>query len=584
MLAATTVEQVKSYSDIVPIISEYVQLKRKGRNYVGFCPFHSEKTASFTVSPEKHIWHCFGCHASGNLISFIMKIDNLSFVEAITTLAKRLGIEVKEDSSSPFYTEEEKNKKQIRDILYEARELYKISLSNNPKLLDYLSQRGISQQSIKRFHLGYAAHDNSLINDLNKKQFSADNIAQSGLFISSNSNSFPRFKNRLIVPIIDYQGRTVAFGGRILDNANNQAKYINSEESLIFNKRKILFGLNQAQSIIREQNFALIMEGYMDVIMAHQYGFQNTVAVMGTALTEPHIQKLKRFTDTLYLAFDNDEAGRTAIQRSLPGLQKFGMKIFIINYSEKDPADFLEKHGAEKFQVLIKNAYSFLDYFYKLCKSRYGIASIEARSKIIQDIIPYLKKEQDPIIQDHYIKKISQDLKIKHDFILAKSKKIATIVNNTRIVNINSQNNKYKKAEEAIIYLIATNLESRKYILETISLDDLIDEKAKIIYRKVQSTNLKNKDLIELLDREEDKSYLTKIIFKGEDYNYQVNLGQLYQDYIQVLKQYQRNNKINLIKDDINKLANSGDSAQNDDKIKKLFLELSELKKLDLNQ
>lgn len=575
MLSQETINQVKSNADIIAIISEYVPLKKRGRNYIGLCPFHAEKTPSFTVSPDKQIWHCFGCHESGNLITFIQKIDNLNFVEAVTFIANRMGIKIIEDNKPQYISAEEKEFNQIRDILFQSRQYFEESLKKNKPAQNYLSQRKITDRSIKDFHIGYAPGTYDLLKELEKNGFEKELILKSGIAYQDDSGQVElRFRNRIIFPIIDYQGRTIGFGGRVFqEESANYAKYVNSEESLFFNKRKILFGLNLAKRTIQEKESVILMEGYMDVIMAHQFGFKNTVATMGTALTQEHIQKLMRFTKTFYLALDSDEAGQKAIERSLELLTKYDIKVFIVHYTEKDPADCLIQHGSDEFAKAITQAKSMLDHQYELAQQKYGIHTIESRSTIINEMIPFLKKEQDTIVKNYYIKRISRDLGVELEFIVARLKKIDNIGRVKQFIPVQKTKDKYFKAQEELLYLITTDLEIRSVIGKNLDQDDFLDERAKKIYTQALNCDLINQDFLNSLTEKGDQLFLSEILIKGEE---EKNSRLAFQDYINLLKDYHRNQKIMSLKNQLKELEKQ---ENQEEKITKLLQEMNILYK-----
>lgn len=574
MLSRQTVDQVKAFTDIISIISDYIPLKRKGRNFVGFCPFHSEKTPSFTVSPDKLIWHCFGCHESGDLIAFVRKIDNLSFVEAVTVIAKKIGVEVTEDETSPFITQEEKDFKQVRDILFSIRDYFEAALLHASSAKSYFLDRGLTERTIKEFHLGYAPDTNDLVPLLIQQGFSERNIQRTGVFYLNQAGQLElRFRGRVIYPIIDYQGRTVGFGGRIFSQIDTAlAKYINSEETPFFNKRKLLFGLSLATQSIREKGFAILMEGYMDVIMAHQFGFKNTVGSMGTALTEDHIQKLKRFTRTVYLAMDSDAAGQKAIERSLELLRKYEFNIFIVHYDAKDPADFLMQNGQDAFSEILKKAQSYIDYMYLQAKKRYGMSSIELKSRIIGEIIPLLKKETDPIIQSHYVKNIAKDLGVDFELILARLKKVDNMSTLKRIDTFNRQKDRFQKAEEILIYLMATDLEKRARILESLTIDEWHDDKIRSLVSFIQNSSLTNNELVDICNSE-DQSLLAKIIIEGPEKQYHLENTDAC---IQLVKDYQKKQRMDYLQQKIKVLEKEVDQEA---EILKLLQEMNQLRK-----
>ncbi len=348
-VADSTIERVRQYEDIVSYISQYVTLKRRGKNHIGLCPFHSEKSPSFTVSADRHLWHCFGCHESGDLISFVQKMDNLTFMETIIRIAETVGISVEYDvaASNPYADERDT----LRDIAIAYREYCKTQLLPGHYSHDYLVNRGVSLDIISQFQIGFQPRDFHAVEFCNEHRFEITQLLKSGLVFKTQEGAYiPRFKNRLMFPIFDHLGKVAGFSGRILDNESNAAKYVNSEDNVLFNKRKLLYGLDKAKSAIKQRKNALVVEGYMDVMMCHQYGFNHAIGIMGTALTTEQGQLLKRFTDTVYLALDSDVSGQQAIEKSYHVLRVLGLQLYVVKMALKDPADMLRDGDVEGFE------------------------------------------------------------------------------------------------------------------------------------------------------------------------------------------------------------------------------------------
>lgn len=360
------IEEIRSTTNIVDIISEYVPLRKRGRNFIGLCPFHSEKTPSFTVSEEKQIYHCFGCHTGGNVYKFLMEYEKISFIEAVQDLAKRMGITLEFDEN----VSEEKQSEQ--EILYDINTLAARYFSDN--LLngiegesgrEYFNKRKIKLQTLRAFGLGYALNGwENFIEFAKEKKIDLEKAVQLGLIGRNNDGKlFDKFSGRIIFPIFSPNGRVVAFAGRILENREGTAKYLNSPESLIYTKGKILYGLSFAKDEIRRQDKAILVEGYMDLISLYQSGIKNVVAVSGTALTEDQVLLLSRYTKNVVLLFDADTAGIKASMRSIELLLKRDVEIKIVSLpSGEDPDSYVNKYGKEKFEELIRYAQNFIEY------------------------------------------------------------------------------------------------------------------------------------------------------------------------------------------------------------------------------
>jgi DNA primase len=360
------IEEIRSAADVVDVISEYVQLRKRGRNYIGLCPFHSEKTPSFTVSQEKQIYHCFGCHAGGNVFKFLMDYEKISFVEAVQELAKQLGIEVEYDSTPG--DERQSEQEVLYDINTEAAKYFLNNLHNSEEgeiARKYLQERKIKIQTIKTFGLGYALRGwENFLNFAKEKKLDLEKVTELGIIIKSDDERYhDRFVGRLIFPIFSPNGRIVAFAGRILDEGDKAAKYLNSPESLVYIKGRVLYGLSFAKDEIRKLDKVILVEGYMDLISLYQGGIKNVVAVSGTALTEEQVQLLSRYTKNVVLLFDADTAGVNASMRSIELLLKKDIEIKIATLpGGEDPDSFINTYGKEKFEETISYAQNFLEY------------------------------------------------------------------------------------------------------------------------------------------------------------------------------------------------------------------------------
>lgn len=353
-------EEIKSRLDIVDLISNYVELKKAGQNYKGLCPFHSEKTPSFVVSPDKQIYHCFGCGEGGDIFSFIMRHDNISFPEAVKTLARKAGVTIRERKGE---ISEEGIRYKLMELNKEALRIFQENLKRSKEAQSYLEKRGIGIEAISTFSLGYSVRSWSyLYNKLREKGFTDSLMLQAGL-IAQGDSLHDIFRGRIIFPIKNIHGDVIAFGGRVTDDS--QPKYLNSPDTVIFKKGENLYGLDIAREEIRKKGYVIITEGYLDVITAHQKGFSNTVAPLGTALTEAHLLILKRFTKKAILVFDGDEAGVRAAHRSIPMLfsQSFRIKILLLPQGE-DLDSFLRKNNPELFRDLLSKARSPLNFLF----------------------------------------------------------------------------------------------------------------------------------------------------------------------------------------------------------------------------
>ena len=352
------VERVLDANNIVDVVSEHVNLTKKGSTYFGLCPFHNEKTPSFSVTDKngRQMYYCYGCHSGGSALTFLMKYDNISYTEAVQTLAARAGISLPKPEYNKIEAEKQKLKNQVYEINKEAAiYYYKLLKSERGKTgLSYLTNRGLSPETIKSYGLGYSdKYRDDLYKYIKSKGYTDEVLKQTGLFVIKENDIHDWFWNRVMYPIMDARGRVIAFGGRVMGDA--EPKYLNSPETVIFEKSKNLYGLNVAKK--HKDGDFILCEGYMDVIALHQAGFTNAVATLGTALTESHTWLLKRYTPRVFLSYDSDGAGRKAALRAIPMLKNAGLSVKVINLSPfKDPDELIKNMGAEEYRNIIKNA------------------------------------------------------------------------------------------------------------------------------------------------------------------------------------------------------------------------------------
>jgi len=413
-------DEIRNRLDIVEVISEYVPLKPSGRGHKGLCPFHQEKTPSFMVDSEKQIFHCFGCGEGGNIFSFIMKIEKNHFPEAVKTLADKAGVQLPttDNQDSQVYQEKELILS-LNEITanYYQKNLFKDQGKN---ALQYLLKRHFKKEIIEKYQLGYALPGyEHLVHILLQKKVRLVDLIKAGLVVKSNKSGkvMDYFRNRIIFPIVNLQGKIVAFGGRVLDE--KLPKYINSPKTPLYSKGKHLYGLYQARKGIRQNNQVIIVEGYTDVLMAHQYGFENVVASLGTALTDRQIDLIKRYADEVVIAFDSDSAGRIATLRSLNLIKKTGIKVRIISLpKESDPADVLLEKGNKYFNTLIENALPLIDYKLEILIQRYNRKSSDGKVAIVRELFPDLSDIRSQLELQMEVKKIAEKLALDEEIML----------------------------------------------------------------------------------------------------------------------------------------------------------------------
>ena len=393
-------EEIRNKIDLVEYIGSYVQLKQAGRNFKGNCPFHNEKTPSFIVSSEKQIWHCFGCNEGGDIFGFVMRMEGISFVEALNELAEKTGVKIQKRSGAP---------KEPTDKLYEINELtckyYENELfrPENPKPLAYLTSRGLEEKTIKDFRLGFApAQGEIIVKELTNLGFTFDELHKAGVATDKGDRTIDQFRNRITFPIMNTTGKVVGFSARVLDDS--LPKYINTPETPIYHKSNILFGFDKAKESVRKQNHAIIVEGNMDVIFSYQGGVKNVVAASGTALTEQQLDLIKRFTTNIKLAFDIDSAGAMATRRATDLALEKSFNIKIIDIPEgKDPADLVKSDPA-KWIKACKNAKYVVDYIFDSTFNKYDIKNILDKKQAVRELLAVIKKIPDPVEKEHYLK------------------------------------------------------------------------------------------------------------------------------------------------------------------------------------
>ena len=379
---AAFLDELVEHNPIEDVVGQYVALKRSGSNLFGLCPFHGEKTASFSVAPEKGIYYCFGCHKGGDVINFIMEIESLSYPDAVRFLAKRAGLEVPEDET---YRSQFKRQERLWTLCKQAARYFHTQLFApvGREAVDYVVRRGLSRQTVTRFGLGFAPPGwNGLLDAMAPHGYTQEDLLDAGLAVRGQKGGvYDRFRNRLMFPIIDLRGNVIGFGGRVMDDS--KPKYLNSPETIIFNKRKNLFALNVARK--SKQGCIILTEGYMDAIALHQYGFDCAVASLGTSLTEEHANLLSKYTNQVVLTYDSDEAGQNATRRAVPMLEKAGLQVKILQMQgAKDPDEYLKKYGADRFKLLLERSENHTEFQLQRLQRSYDLSVDEQRVEFLK--------------------------------------------------------------------------------------------------------------------------------------------------------------------------------------------------------
>lgn len=567
-----TIEKIKEASDIVDIISDYLPLKTSGANYVGLCPFHSEKTPSFTVTPSKQFFHCFGCGEGGDVVTFIMKRENLSYPEALKFLGNKQGIAIEEK------TAKDEKLSQMRYKGYEmnkdAARFFHDNLVKDKEALNYLYNRNISQKVIKQCGLGYSLDKwESLYNHLKSKGYYDEDIEMLGL-ISKRTNSdgyYDKFRNRIIFPIIDTRGRVIGFGGRVMDDT--MPKYLNSKETIVFSKGNHLYGLNLLNKLSDRKRIILV-EGYMDVISLISNGINYGVASLGTALTKEQSKLLKRYGENVYICYDSDQAGVNATMKAIDILLIEGVRPKIILLDDfKDPDDFLREKGVKEFESKINLALNHIDYKIHINKQKYNLNEVEGRISFTIEIAKAIKGLANPIEKDVYIDKISRDTNISKEAIQKQ------VFGNTK-KNTGKRNYKGKvtispvrtiipsgnlRAEIDLIKLMIFDKDYFEKIIQGISIDEFNDSNCREIFKIITGLYHENEDIDEELLLEKVKELpnmdnkLINLIFESRLNFSPENVDQAIKELINTLKINRIESKRNDIKKEIKELEKKQD-------------------------
>ncbi|MBS6006462.1 MAG: DNA primase [Clostridium baratii] len=559
-----TIERIKQENDIVDIISETVKLKRSGRNYMGLCPFHNEKSPSFSVSQDKQIYKCFGCGEAGNVLTFVMKNRNLNFIEACKVLAEKANIRL--DLGNGEESKVVKKKELLYKVNVEAARYFFSNLQRDKNSKEYFTNRGIKEITIKRFGLGYAKDGwQNLRTHLKRKGFNDELMLEAGLVLKSQKGTiYDRFRNRVMFPVFNSKGNVIGFGGRVLDDS--KPKYLNSPETLVFQKGTNLYGLNFAIKHKNEERYFIIVEGYMDLISLHQYGITNVVASLGTALTTNQARLLKRYADKVIISYDADFAGQTATLRGLEILKEAGFDVRVLQIPQgKDPDEFVRSNGRDAFLKLVNKAESLISY--RLKKAKDGI-DFKDKSSLIEygNRVTEILANLNPVEKDIYVKSISEDTGIKEQSLYD----LISMTKNTKSEDFMNKKEEfgtklyvepgYVKAEKSLIKLM---LDEDYYneIIENISSDDLNSKAhAKIfdLIKESKDKGLENTNLhVEAgCDDVESSKEWVKIkefqVLKAEDKH------RLILDYIKQIKNFKLSKQLDLLRKKLKELENNG--------------------------
>ncbi len=561
------IEEIRSSNDIVDVISQYVILKRSGRNFFGLCPFHKEKSPSFSVSPDKQIFHCFGCGVGGNVIHFVSKIENLDFRETLELLANRANITLPTLDNSYQDNKKAILKSKVYEINEIAAKFYHENLykPTSKPAQEYIKKRKLDNRTLKSFLIGYSGNFDELYNLLKQKGFTEEQILASSLVNKADNGKFiDRFRKRLMIPIQDTSGKFIAFGGRVLDDS--KPKYINSPENIVYSKGRNLFGLNIAKK--GDTKKLIIVEGYMDAISLYQRGITNVVASLGTALTEQQGRLLRKNSEQVIIGYDADGAGQAATLRGLEILQNMGCDIRVLQiYGAKDPDEFVIKYGPERFQKCVDSAISLVEFKVKILKQNLNIENVNDKIKFLNEIARILSKVDNSMEKEIYIDKISKEYGISKEAIYGEVNKLVykkdndkKVLESTPIKNLLRKENTEKidesiiKREKMVIYILVNYpQESYEKIKDTILVDNIKAEINKKIISKIYELYAQGKtsNILDSFDDEEIINYLSGIM--ADDFGI-LDINKCIED---LLTTYNKEKLVNRRNEIIKKLENT---------------------------
>ena len=586
------IEEIRSSNDIVDVVSQYVTLKRKGRSFFGLCPFHKEKSPSFSVSPDKQIFHCFGCGVGGNVIHFISKIENLNFIDTLELLANRANITLPVLDT----TYQDSKKIQLKAKVYEINEiaakfyherLYKPS---SKIAQEYVKKRKLDNRTLKSFLIGYSGNFDELFQVLRKKGFTDEEILASSLVNRSEKGVFvDRFKNRLMIPIQDVAGRFIAFGGRVLNDS--KPKYINSPENIVYSKGRNLFGLNIAKK--SDTKKIIIVEGYMDAISLYQRGITNVVASLGTAMTQQQGRLLRKCSEQVIIGYDADGAGQAATLRGLDILQNMGCDVRVLQiYGAKDPDEFVIKYGPERFNKCVDNAISLVEFKVKVLKQNLNIENVNDKIKFLNGTAQILSKVDNDIEKEIYIDKISEEYKISKEAIYGEVNKLRyqnsndkKILERAPVKSFMRKDAEKKidesiiKREKMVIYILVNYPEKTfETIKKNIAVDDIKDELNKKIIEKIYEQYEKNINIniLDLFEEDDEVNYLSGIM--AEDFGIS-DIDKCIRDLLTIYYKEKLTNRRNeLVKMLDDKSLPSNEAKELENELNNVFLKLAKVK------
>lgn len=548
---------IKERVNILDVVSDYLSLKKVGVNYKGLCPFHSEKTPSFTVNEEKQIFHCFGCGAGGNVITFLMKANGMTLPDAVTELAKRAGIEIPKHERKPSPDTDKRNA--LYKINEAAASFYHRLLKESEKATGYLVKRGLSEGTINDYKLGYGGNEwDSLFRFLSQKGVSLPLAEDVGLIIPKKSGGYyDRFRGRIIFPIFDINGQVIGFGGRSIDGS--EPKYLNSPESALFKKSDSLYGMSVAKRWVKEADEALIVEGYMDLLSLHQVEVRNTVATLGTALTAGHLRLIRRLTNNIVTVFDGDQAGVKATLRPLDLFLSEGVSTRVLSMPERhDPDTYIKEIGVDEFRKAIKSATPIMEFFIKAVLKERAPKDLQGKLKVLDEVLPHIGKVSNKIEQWHYLKILSEMTGVKEGLLAEELRKAGGSTTGKFDVRFKKTETSPAtlRAEKNIMRLSLKYPELRKGVIESGVLDHFQDEELKGFGEALLAAPM-DSDLLEYFKDEEHKGLYLKLIMEMPEV---VEPSKELEDCIKNLRQFKLKKEKEKLRKQMEEAAKTGDS------------------------
>ena len=530
------IEQVRSSNDIVDVVSTYVQLKRRGSNFVGLCPFHNEKTGSFSVNRNMQIFKCFGCGVGGNVFTFLEKIENIGFYESVEMLADRAGITLPKQEYDKRYDIKRNIKESIARINKDSATYYYYMLRSpeGKHAYEYLTKRGLSEQTINNFGLGFAGrYSDGLYKYLKGKGYSDQELAQSGMFSFSEKGAQDKFWDRVIFPIMDYRGRVVAFGGRIMGQAVNAPKYLNSPETDLFIKSENIYGIQLARKT--KEKFFLLAEGYMDVIALHQAGFNNAVASLGTSLTDRQAKKIKGYTDNVVITYDSDGAGQKAALRAIPILKNVGLSVKILNMKPyKDPDEFILNLGAAEYRKRIDEAINGFDFEAGILEGSHNMEDPDSKTQFDHQLAATIAKIDDPFARNNHIHSAAKKYNIEENELRREVNEIGLAL---KVQEKNEEEKELQKrtkerkpeaakkqAMQALLTLLTEDKEAFSAVKDILDKEDFPDELEKRVFGYIvmdyeRTGQAVGARIIEKFDDADERAKVADILMTSGDFD-----------------------------------------------------------------